>query len=350
MTRPPYLRFRFLAFVVGGLVVAVVAAIGIRILFSDPNHGSAGGSSRAAGGQDADQATPAMRPGGITVSRFQYPTLHGHDSAQNWADLYLPAGVADGHRAPGSVPLVVLIHGGSWQSHISASSFDRFAQRLAGRDMAVYNVEYRRLGSGGGWPVTFSDVAGAMDFVPDIAHRYPQLDVENSVVVGHSAGAQLATWASTRRSSEPGIDEGTPRFRPNELISLAGPLDMREAVALGDYRVIRVLGGTPEQVGERYRLVDPIENLDPQLPVVAVAGTADTIVPPVLSERYVAAVHAAGGNARLVLIPGATHTSIVSPTSKAFITVIELISRAAHDAHNDQTGVTRTQKESQPRP
>ena len=34
---------------------------------------------------------------------------------------------------------------------------------LAKRGWAAWNIEYRRLGNGGGWPATFADVAAAVD-------------------------------------------------------------------------------------------------------------------------------------------------------------------------------------------
>ena len=51
-----------------------------------------------------------------------------------------------------------------------------------------WNIEYRRVGSGGGYPATLEDVARRWT-VPRIC---PQ------VVVGHSAGGHLAAWAAER--------------------------------------------------------------------------------------------------------------------------------------------------------
>lgn len=267
----------------------------------------------------------------IDAERYPYPTPDGRpDATQNWADLFLPKG----EHPDGSVPLVILIHGGSWQSQIGADTFVTFARRLAERGLAVYNVEYRRLGSGGGYPRTFADVAAAVDYVPEIGRANPAISLDNAVVVGHSAGGQLAMWAGTRHKLDDDEVGAKPAYRPMSVISLAGPLDMRTAVRLGDDRIVKALGGTPEQVPERYASVDPIQNIDPQIPVLAMAGGADRTVPPVASENYITAVKEAGGtDATFVLLPGIDHPGIVDPASPAFVRVLETISREAHLAH-----------------
>lgn len=231
--------------------------------------------------------------------------------------------------------MVILIHGGSWQAKVGADSFVTFARRLAERGLAVCNVEYRRLGSGGGWPTTFQDVASALDHVPNVRAARRAIDTDNAVVVGHSAGGQLAMWAGTRHKLKDNEIGASPDFRPTNVVALAGPLDMRMAVRLGDDRIVKVLGGTPEQVPERYRSVDPIQNIDPLTPSVAMVGTEDRVVPAVLSESYAKAATAAGGNARVVLLGGANHVSIVDPAAPTFLPVLETISRAARAAHSE---------------
>ncbi|MFV8173729.1 alpha/beta hydrolase family protein [Mycolicibacterium peregrinum] len=273
----------------------------------------------------------------VTVTRVHYrsdapPTDRYPD--QNWADLYLPAG----RHAFNSVPLVVLIHGGGWQSTMGAGVFQGLARELSSRGMAVYNIEYRRMGSGGGWPTTFDDVAGAMDYVAEVALQYPQLAIDDALVVGHSAGAQLAVWASTRQDLRGDEVGSRPRFRPTRVISLAGPLDMVYAADHGDKRIVAVLGGRPAEVPRRYASVDPIQNLDPSVPVIAVHGTLDTVVAPANSQRYVAALKKRGGRASVELLPGENHTSIVSTRSPSFRRVLHLIT-ATSKAELDQLPV-----------
>ena len=312
------------------LIAACSAVLVVGCSTTSTSDGGAPSATPVDPGPAAGQFARVRAASDVEVNRYQYPTTTGsRDDQQNWADLYLPPG----EHPANSVPLVVLIHGGSWQSQIGADSFVAFSRRLAERGLAVYNVEYRRVGSGGGWPTTFSDVSAALDYVPTIQRGVDEINTENAVVVGHSAGGQLAMWAGTRHKLEPGEVGANPAFRPTSVVSLAGPLDMRTAVSMGDDRIVRAMGGTPKQVPDRYTSVDPIQNIDPQTPVVAMVGTEDRVVPPVLSQNYVAAVRRSGGRGTTVLLPGADHVTIVNPTFATFPQVVETISRVAHNEH-----------------
>jgi acetyl esterase/lipase len=267
---------------------------------------------------------PTVNPG-ITVQRIDYPTRGPRDPAQNWGDLYLPAGL----QAVDTIPLVVLIHGGAWKSRLNASTMSSYATDLAKRGMAVWNIEYRRVGSGGGWPTTFTDVADALDHVIAIDEQFPQLTVDDELVVGHSAGAQLAVWGGTRNSLHANEVGSNPKFRPTRVVSLAGPLDMVYAAHHGDRHVVAVLGGTPEAVPDRYRSVNPIEHIDPTVPIIAVHGNRDTVVPLVLSQRYIDEVHRRGGIGGMVVEDGENHGSIVDPKSKAYPRILDIITDAS---------------------
>lgn len=311
--------------IVGGLVAAatlLVSSCGT----STPDQPA---PSTVSAGKSQGDFLKVTASSNVDARRYLYPTTTGsRDDNQNWADVFLPSG----EHPDGSVPLVVLIHGGSWQAQIGADSFVTFARRLAERGLAVYNVEYRRVGSGGGWPTTFHDVAAALDFVPQVQQAIPALDTRNAVVVGHSAGGQLAMWAGTRHKLDSTEIGANPKFRPTSVVSLAGPLDMRLAVKMGDDRIVTALGGTPAQVPDRYTSVDPIQNIDPQTPTIAMVGNRDHVVPAVLSESYVKAAKAAGGTAHVAIIDGADHVTIVNPSAPTFLLILETISRAAHNA------------------
>src|ERR1700724_95725 len=115
---------------------------------------------------------------------------YGDESVQ-FGDLYVPADEE-------SHPVVILIHGGFWRAAYDLSLMTKLAQDLAARGIAAWNIEYRRVGnSGGGWPGTFLDVAGATDYVMTIAATY-RLDLQQVVAVGHSAGGHLALWLAAR--------------------------------------------------------------------------------------------------------------------------------------------------------
>ena len=54
--------------------------------------------------------------------------------------------------------VAVVIHGGFWRAAYDRHLMDDLCRELAARGWAAWNLEYRRLGDGGGWPQTFDDV------------------------------------------------------------------------------------------------------------------------------------------------------------------------------------------------
>ena len=55
----------------------------------------------------------------------------------------------------------------------------------------------------GGWPMTYQDVAAAIDFIPQHKPQRCSLDLNNVVVAGYSAGGNLATWTCSRPELAP---------------------------------------------------------------------------------------------------------------------------------------------------
>ncbi|WP_129358208.1 alpha/beta hydrolase family protein [Rothia uropygioeca] len=300
--------------VTGVLLTPVLSSCTSNSSTDEPNRLSIQDSTLAAAEQPVSQR-PAPE-----VHRIGYRVDGQGDPSQNWGDLYLPGGI---HQEK-SVPLVVLIHGGAWHRSIGAGDFSTFARSLAGRGVAVYNIEYRRVGSGGGWPTTFTDVTAALDHVPQLLRDHPELSGRTEVV-GHSAGAQLATWAGTRNTQRPSQITRIPGFKPERIVAISGPLDMTFAANSGDEDLTNVIGGNPTPMAARYKDVDPIQNIDPTIPVAAIHGMADAKVPWQLSQRYVQTAQQAGGQAEFYPMYGDTHGSLITPGSTHYSEVLDLI-------------------------
>ena len=117
---------------------------------------------------------------------------YGSDPNQ-FGDLRLPKG-------KGLFPSVVNLHGGFWRSKYDLLHAGHLCAALTALGFATWNVEYRRVGNeGGGWPGTLEDIVSAHRFLPQLAKRYP-LDASKVLVMGHSAGGQLAiAWPDMSR-------------------------------------------------------------------------------------------------------------------------------------------------------
>src|SRR3954469_15174706 len=146
------------------------------------------------------------------------------DQINQSVDLWFPV-------APSLRPVVLMVHGGCWQSDIADRRIMNWiADDLRRRGIAVWNVEYRGVDrDGGGYPGTFQDIAAAADAMRVHAGRY-RLDLSHLVAVGHSAGGHLALWLAGR----PRLPSGSPLRSPNPLaihavVSLGGLPDLEEA-------------------------------------------------------------------------------------------------------------------------
>ncbi len=164
------------------------------------------------------------------------------------ADLRLPPG-------DGAPPTVILIHGGFWRQPFRRELMSPLAEDLTGRGYATWNIEYRRLGDGGGWPETFLDVAAAVD---QLAEVDAPLDHARVAVLGHSAGGQLALWVAARHRLTDGPG-ARPRLRPTVVVALAAVTDLVTATeeGLGSRAAQALLGGPPTQHPARYARVCP---------------------------------------------------------------------------------------------
>jgi 3-dehydroquinate dehydratase-2 len=98
-----------------------------------------------------------------------------------------------GDLRAGGDKLVVLVHGGLWRHEHQRDSTERLAVDLSTRGYTTWNVEYRRLGNGGGWPGSGHDVLTSLDMIPHLG-----IPIRHVTVVAHSAGAYLAMWAAAR--------------------------------------------------------------------------------------------------------------------------------------------------------
>jgi acetyl esterase/lipase len=246
---------------------------------------------------------------------------YGFHASQR-ADLYLP-------RGPGPHPVMVLIHGGSWHRRYGKIVMRGLAGDLVRRGWAVWNVEYRRLDGGGGWPTTFEDVALAIDHLGELED--PRLDLERITFLGHSAGGHLALWAAGRPNlpaGAPGALDGPPRVHPTRVISQAGVADLARAYRYWNGGAARALmGGAPDEVPKRYAAGDPIRLLPLDIPVLLVHGARDETVSVKLSRSYADAALAAGGEVELVEIQGEAgkHRAHIDPRGEAWAAVVEKI-------------------------
>ncbi|MEV5511021.1 alpha/beta hydrolase family protein [Streptomyces orinoci] len=239
--------------------------------------------------------------------------VHGKygDHPHQVYDLW-PAENADGSPAP----LVMLLHGGYWR-------YDRmhltpFAAYLAKHGFTTVLPGFRRSGGAGGYPMTFDDIALAVDTIPE---------GRPFVLAGHCSGGHLALWAAARRL----LPADSPWFTkqlPSAVLALAPLTDLTATIrdGLSEDAALQLLGGQG-LVAERLPLVDPLTLLrgagTTGVPTVVLHGAADEEVPLGQFADYLA-VHR---DAEPVVLPGTGHYTLIEPGSEASRSVIEVLAR-----------------------
>jgi acetyl esterase/lipase len=214
------------------------------------------------------------------------------DHPDQVADLWLPPDVEE-------PPVVVSIHGGYFTAPYRRDLHQPIAGELVRRGFAVWNVEYRRSGTGGGLQETTDDVWAAVDALPLPARRV--------AVFGHSAGGYLAEWLAAH-----------PRVEL--VVPLAGALDLAGVVRAGwdGGAVADWLGGHPDDDPDRYAAADLRRRLPTGASRVLIHGTADTTVGVAQSRDFAVAAATAGDRTDLVELEGEGHYAFLDPRQAAF--------------------------------
>lgn len=243
--------------------------------------------------------------------RFYYGT-----NLLQFGDLRLPSG-----RGPH--PVAIVIHGGGWSSIAELHYMASVAAELQCMGVATWNIEYRRVGSGGEWPVLFQDVGAAADFLRDLAKFYP-LDLNRVITIGQSAGGHLALWLAARHRIPSGAElYTTDPLRVVGAISLDGVPDLAAFQAAVPVPYVatfqKLLGGpngaTEDVVLQRMKQTSPAELLPLGVPQVLVHGDMDPSVPFFLIPQYMAQAQQKGDQVELFVIKGGHHFECADPAN-----------------------------------
>ena len=237
-----------------------------------------------------------------------------------------PEHIAD-VRLPGATsppaPLVIFLHGGFWRAAYDRSHTGPLATALAAAGYVLCVPEFRRTGQpGGGWPGTFEDVAAAVDRSPALVREAAGPGVianGPALLAGHSAGGHLALWAAGRHLLGPASGWHTDT-RARGVVVLAGVSGLADCYdqGLGNDAAAALMGGGPARFPQRYRAADPAALLPLGCPVRLVHGALDDVVPPSMSRSYAALGRAAGDDATVAELPGASHLDVIDPLSPAW--------------------------------
>ena len=224
------------------------------------------------------------------------------DGVRLTLDIYRPVSV-------GRHPSVVQIYGGAWQRGAPGDDA-RFATYLAARGFVVFAIDYRHAPRWQ-WPAQIEDVRAALGWIRDHGGAY-DADVSRLALIGRSAGAHLAMVAAY----EPGARPGMPAMAIQAVVSYYGPVDLADGHRNPpspdplDVRSIEeaFLGGTPDQVPDRYRDASPITYVSGRLPPsLLIYGSRDHVVLARFGAMLDDRLRAAGATSVFLQIPWGEH-------------------------------------------
>lgn len=203
----------------------------------------------------------------------------------------------------GSQPLIVMIHGGSWSGG-SKGQLPAINRYLAREQYSVAALNYRHAPKFHS-PAAVEDTFRALDFLKANAAQL-QLDISRIVLIGRSAGGQIALSAAYA-GREPGIRGVVGFYAPADLV--LGYREPSRRLVLDSKQMLEdYVGGSPEQNPQGYAPASPLNFVDASTPpTLLIHGLLDPIVWPKQSELLASRLAEFNRPHLLVELPWATH-------------------------------------------
>ena len=268
-------------------------------------------------GDDSDRVEPTSQP--VYPELTTYPEIPVIEN--------IPYGTADGNPLlldacfPGDSaiddpasdprPVIVSIHGGSWQRGDKSNlNWRSICQWFASEGFVAVSVNYR-LAPASTFPAQLDDVQDAVDWLRDPAQvtRY-NIDPDRIGAFGGSAGGNLAALLGTS-----GSGSWTTGARVAAVAELSGPVDIREPILTTDsynqdFRGVQLayLGCQDFTDCPAAARASPITLIDDSDPPFFVGHSTDEFIPLAQSEAFVTDLRGAGIDTTYVTVEGSLHS------------------------------------------
>lgn len=198
--------------------------------------------------------------------------------------------------------IIAFVHGGCWLSQFDIQHSNALATALNAEGYEVWNIEYRRSGNGGEWPIALEDISKAIELLNERSDL-PKF------LLGHSAGGHLAMrYAVDNPSSFNAVFGLAPIV---DVINYGqGQNSCQKASPL-------FLGGEYAERLVEYEQADVASKIfDEKLPIFVMTGGSDTIVP---------VNYSAHSQATVINLQAAGHFDWIHPQSNAYARLIQEI-------------------------
>jgi acetyl esterase/lipase len=211
-------------------------------------------------------------------------------------DFY-PA-LTDGKR-----PCIIVVHGGSWSSGDS-KQLPELNSYLAAAGYNVAAINYRMVPKYK-TPAPVEDIHEVFTYLKKHADEL-QIDTNNFVLLGRSAGAQIALL-SAYAHPEPGLKGVVDFYGPADMVwgysVPSSPLIMDSRLVMRNY-----IGGAYDNIPQKYVDSSPIEFVNKQtVPTLIIHGDNDVLVSPIHSQKLNEKLQQNHIKHYLLKLPWATH-------------------------------------------
>jgi acetyl esterase len=237
-------------------------------------------------------------------------TATGAWSAQTLYDIEYarPAGVS--LRMDASLPkadhptaAVVIVHGGAWVAGDRKHNVQPLFEPLSTAGYAWFSISYRFANNVMQFGAGVDDVQSAVRFIKAHAADY-NIDPARVVLVGESAGGQLAAMAALRADSDASVRAVVALYTPTDLVSLAKnsaliPPSLRDSVRGTVFENLLMAG---------LAQLSPVNNVRRDMPpFLFIHGTADALVPFEQSTNMCDRMKSAGASCEVYPVKGGGH-------------------------------------------
>jgi acetyl esterase/lipase len=201
-------------------------------------------------------------------------------------------------------PFLLVIHGGGWDGG-DRSQFADMSQFLANAGYAVASIDYR-LAPKNSWPAPKEDSMAAIRYLREHAHAL-QIDPEQFVIFGRSAGGQIAERVAYATPKLPGL---------KGCIAFYSPADLNFAYQFGEENDIlksptllrNYMGGAPAVAQSNFDDASAIRFVNRDtVPTLLMHGPRDPLVWVRQSERLIAKLKSENVKSVFIRVPWATH-------------------------------------------
>jgi acetyl esterase/lipase len=226
---------------------------------------------------------------------WQADMAYGPDPRQK-LDIYMP------RQSSGPLPMVLFVHGGSWQEG-NKRGYGFVGRALAARGFMTLVMNYR-LHPKNRYPAFVDDVALALRWAADNGKSLGG-NPDKLFAIGHSAGAYDIAMAV--------LDERYAATRPklSGAVTMAGPFDF---LPLDSKTTIKVFGDVPDLPSTQ-----PINHVTANAPPFLILhGSADTTVFPRNAVALNKALRANAVFSELKFYEGTSHVGILLAIAKPF--------------------------------